>query len=78
MISYAAVVTLVQVVPPSVFTYRRVEVELPSVRLYSDPCAAEIVGAPLPMNQPTPAVPFLIPVVEPPAVVAVLLANQAP
>lgn len=48
MFDYAAVVTLVHVVEPVVFTYNRVEVDEPSVRMYNDPCGAASVGAPEP------------------------------
>jgi hypothetical protein len=49
---YAAVVTFVQVVEPVVFTYSRVDVDDPSVRMYSEPCAAASVGAPEPKKIP--------------------------
>jgi len=65
---YEALVKLTHVVDPVEFTYRRVDVDEPSVRIYKDPCAAENVGAPEPQNIPRLAVDEnLIPEVEAPA-----------
>jgi len=56
-IGYAAVVKLVHVVPPSVFTYIRVEADEPAVFMNREPFAALIpVGALSPTMKPIPAV----------------------
>jgi hypothetical protein len=53
---YAAVVTAVHVVPLSVLTYILSFVAEPSERRYSEPFAADSVGAPLPKKMPKLAV----------------------